>query len=71
MIVMLPMAAAFVTGLFLGWVLNASKAAAAISHSQERMQRKILYWQDKVRHLEQQLEARGPWPEPPSRQWWQ
>lgn len=70
MIVIIPVAA-FVTGLVLGWVLTASYMAAAISRSQERMQSKILYWQDEARRLEQLLEARGPRPEPPSRQWWQ
>jgi hypothetical protein len=42
--VMLPMAA-FLMGLFLGWVLTAVYAVAAISRSQERMQRKVRYWQ--------------------------
>jgi hypothetical protein len=70
MIVIVPVAAALVTGLFLGWVLNASKAAATTSRSQERMQTKIARLQDEAIELRQQLEARGPWPEPPSRQWW-
>jgi hypothetical protein len=71
MIVIIPMAAALVTGLFLGWVLSASYAAAATSRSQERMQSKVSYWQDRAIQLQEKLEARGTRPEPPSRQWWQ
>jgi hypothetical protein len=70
MIVIIPVAA-LVTGLFLGWVLKASYTATTISWSQERMHSKVTYWQDKAMRLEQQLEARGTRPEPPSRQWWQ
>ena len=70
MIIIIPVAA-LLTGLFLGWTLNASKAAAVTSRSQERMQGKVLYWQDEAKRLQQLLEARGNRPEPPSRQWWQ
>jgi uncharacterized membrane protein YciS (DUF1049 family) len=41
----LPMTAAFIAGLFIGWLLTAVFAVAAISRSQERMQRKVRYWQ--------------------------
>jgi hypothetical protein len=71
MIIMVSVAAALVTGLFLGWVLKASSAVTADSWSQDRMQTKVTYWQDRAIRLEQQLEARGSRPEPPSRQWWQ
>ncbi len=71
MIVIVPVAAALLTGLLFGWVLKASYAAAATSRSQERMHSKVSYWQDKALQLERQLEAKGTWPEPPSRQWWQ
>ena len=39
------MAAALATGLFLGFVLTATFAAMTRSRFQERMQRKVLYWQ--------------------------
>jgi hypothetical protein len=75
MIVILPMAAGFVTGLFLGCVLAATYAAAAMSGSQERMQRKVRYWQSEtarahqeVKRLARELAARGIWLEPPSEQ---
>lgn len=71
MIIMVSVAAALATGLFLGWVLRASGAAAADSWSQDRMHSKVSYWQDRAIRLEQQLADRGPRPEPPSRQWWQ
>jgi uncharacterized membrane protein YciS (DUF1049 family) len=41
----LPVTAAFIVGLFIGWLLTAVFAVAAISRSQERMQRKVRYWQ--------------------------
>ena len=34
-----------VIGLFLGWLLTTTFAVAAISRAQERMQRKVRYWQ--------------------------
>ena len=71
MIVIVPVAAALATGLFLGWVLKASYRATKTSWSQQRMHSKIIYWQDKAMRLEHELEARGTRPEPPSRQWWQ
>jgi hypothetical protein len=67
------MAAALATGLFLGCVLTATYAAAARSRSQERMQRKVLYWQLKYANereaadqLAQRLDALEPWPGPPT-----
>ena len=39
------MVAAFVTGICGGWVLALFMATTAMSHSQERMQRKVRYWQ--------------------------
>lgn len=39
------MAAALGTGIFLGWLLTMVYAAAAISRAQQRMQRKVRYWQ--------------------------
>lgn len=37
--------AAFVTGSMLGCIVYAVYTAAAVSRSQERMQRKVRYWQ--------------------------
>ena len=45
MTAMLPAMGAFLIGLFLGWLLTTNYAVAAISRSQERMQRKVRYWQ--------------------------
>jgi len=39
------MGAALISGLLLGCLLTQSYASSAISRSQERMQRKIRYWQ--------------------------
>jgi hypothetical protein len=68
------MAAALATGLFLGCVLTAAYAAAARSRSQERMQRKVLYWQaeaararEDAEQLARRLAALDPWPRPPTR----
>ncbi len=58
----LIIAAAIVTGLVLGWWLTVTVAAAAISHSQARMQRKVRYWQAQARRAqaqEQQLAHSG------------
>jgi hypothetical protein len=41
----LMIAAAIVTGLFLGWWITLTVALAAMSRSQDRMQRKVRYWQ--------------------------
>jgi hypothetical protein len=72
MSVMLPLAACFVVGLFFGWLLTTSVVLAAISRSQQRMQRKVLYWQAKAAHghaeaqrLTNLLEAHGLLPKPP------
>jgi hypothetical protein len=74
---LLEMAAAAGIGLFLGAVLTATYAAAAISRAQERMQRKVLYWQAETarahgtaERLARQLAARDIWPKPGSRQEW-
>ena len=45
MIAILLVAAALASGLFLGWLLTQSYATTAMSRSQERMQRKVRYWQ--------------------------
>jgi outer membrane lipoprotein SlyB len=42
---LLLMGAALISGLLLGCLLTHSYASSAISRSQERMQRKIRYWQ--------------------------
>jgi hypothetical protein len=39
------MTVALVIGLFLGWLLTQTYASVAMSRSQERMQRKVRYWQ--------------------------
>jgi hypothetical protein len=66
---MLPLAAALLTGMFLGWVLMLTYAAAAISRAQERMQRKVRYWQSETvcaraeaSRLARQMAARNRWP---------
>jgi uncharacterized membrane protein YciS (DUF1049 family) len=41
----LPVTAAFIMGLIIGWLLRTVFAVAVISRSQERMQRKVRYWQ--------------------------
>lgn len=71
---LVSMAAALATGLFLGCVLTAAIAAAMISRAQERMQRKVLYWQleaararEDAEQLDRRLPTRDPWPEPPTR----
>ena len=75
MTIMLPLAAGFVVGLFLGWLLTTTVALAAISRSQQRMQRKVRWWQaravsaqmeaERLAHL---LEAHGLQP-PPQGSW--
>jgi hypothetical protein len=71
--VVLPLAAGFVLGLFLGWLLTTTVVLAAISRSQDRMQRKVLYWQARTasaraeaERLTQLLEAHGLQPKPGS-----
>jgi hypothetical protein len=74
MTVVLPLAAGFVVGLFFGWLLTTIVVLAAMSRSQERMQRKVLFWQaraagaqmeaERLAHL---LEAHGL--QPPPRSW--
>ena len=68
----LPLAAGFVVGLFFGWLLTTSVVLAAISRSQQRMQRKVLYWQARTagaraeaERLTNLLEAHGLLPKPP------
>jgi hypothetical protein len=51
----LALAAGFVIGLFVGWLLTTTIALAAISRSQERMQRKVRWWQ--ARTAGAQMEA--------------
>jgi hypothetical protein len=70
---LLSLAAAVVTGLFLGCVLTATYASAAMSRSQERMQRKVRYFQgeaararQEAERLQRLLDARRTWREPPS-----
>jgi hypothetical protein len=77
-IAMLPMTGAFLTGLVLGWILTASYALAAISRAQERMQRKVRYWQaqtasarKKAEQLARLLDAYGVRPQPGSWEEWQ
>jgi hypothetical protein len=75
---LLPMAAALVIGLFLGWLLTAVVSLAAISRAQERMQRKVDYWhrefafaQQEVERLTRLLEERGGGPNAEPGQEWQ
>jgi hypothetical protein len=71
--VILPLAAAFVIGLLIGWVLTVVYAVAAISRSQERMERKVRYWQGETakarmeaERLARLMEAHGVRPTPAS-----
>jgi uncharacterized membrane protein YciS (DUF1049 family) len=74
MTIMLPLAAGFAIGLFLGWLLTTTVALAAMSRSQQRMQRKVRWWQaraasaqmeaERLAHL---LEAHGL--QPPQGSW--
>lgn len=72
----LGMAAAAIGGL-LGFALTAIYAAATISRSQERMERKVRYWQAETarareiaERLARQLSARDLWTKPGPRQEW-
>jgi uncharacterized membrane protein YciS (DUF1049 family) len=65
--------ACFVTGFIAGWLLRTVFVMAQISWSQERLQRKVRYWQGEAIHaraITQQLSrqlaaATGRQPEPP------
>jgi hypothetical protein len=72
------MAAALLTGLFLGVALAAAYVASARSRFQERMQRKVLYWQAEAARARQAAEelsrrpdAREARSNPPTGQEWQ
>jgi len=54
--VLLPIAAALVIGLFLGCLMTMTYAVAAISRAQERMQRKVRYWQAETARFRQEAE---------------
>jgi len=73
MTAMLPIAAGFAIGLFLGWLLTTTFAVAAISRAQERMERKVRYWQAETAsarmeadRLARLMEAHGIRPTPAS-----
>ena len=73
MTVILALAAGIVIGLLVGWLLLTIFALAAISRAQERMQRKVRYWQAQTAHarseaerLTEFLEAHGLQPHPES-----
>ena len=68
---------AAVIGGLLGFALTAAYAAAAMSRSQERMERKVRYWQAETagareiaERLARQLAARDLWTKPDPRQEW-
>ncbi|HKB29203.1 MAG TPA: hypothetical protein VKD26_00015 [Streptosporangiaceae bacterium] len=48
--------AAIATGLLVGWWLTLTVAAAAMSRSQSRMQRKVRYWQAEAGRAKAQAE---------------
>jgi hypothetical protein len=56
MSVILALAAGVVVGLFVGWLLLTIFALAAISRAQERMQRKVRYWQAQTARARSQNE---------------
>lgn len=69
--------AAAVIGGLLGFALTAAYAAAAMSRSQQRMERKVRYWQAETarareiaERLARQLGARDLWTKPGPRQEW-
>lgn len=68
MIVVVAMAAGLITGMFLGWLLAAIYTHAAISRSQQRMQRIVRYWQDEAVRLGAEVERLigSPLPEAPT-----
>jgi hypothetical protein len=77
MTALLPVVAALVTGLFIGGVLVSSYAAVAMSHSQERMEKKVRYWQaqtaragEVTMQLTRLLATREGWRESTARQEW-
>lgn len=48
--------ASLVTGLLMGWLLRATLVMAQISRAQERMQRKVRYWQSEAAYARQAAE---------------
>jgi len=46
-----------ITGMAVGWVLALITASAAMSHSQQRMQRKVRYWQAEAALARAQVQA--------------
>jgi hypothetical protein len=65
---LLPMAAALFTGLFVGCLVMAVYADAKISRAQERMERRVRYWQAEAAaarrdaaRLARRLAARDTW----------
>jgi hypothetical protein len=74
MTVLLTLVAALATGLFTGGLLTTFYAQVKISRSQERMQRKVRYWQAEAGRWRAEVEyqRRGSWPEmanPPLDPW--
>lgn len=51
------MAAAVVTGAFLGWVIALVIVSAQMSYTQQRMQRKVRYWQAQAALARRQARA--------------
>jgi len=73
----LGMVAAAAIGGLLGFALTATYAAAAMSRSQARMERKVRYWQaetararEVAERLARQLGPRDLWTKPGPRQEW-
>jgi len=48
---------AAITGMAAGWVLALITASAAMSHSQQRMQQKVRYWQAEAALARAQAQA--------------
>lgn len=77
MTAMLGIVAAAAIGGLLGFALTATYAAAAISRSQERMERKVRYWQAEAARereiagrLARQVATPDLWAKPgPRREW--
>jgi hypothetical protein len=59
MTALLAPAAGVVVGLILGWAMTTTYALAAVSRYQQRMQRKVRYWQAETASARMEAERLG------------
>jgi uncharacterized membrane protein YciS (DUF1049 family) len=59
--------ACFIMGFIIAWLVREVAVMARISRSQERMQRKVHYWQDQASYARQLAAGTRGNPEPPDR----